>query len=69
MGKRTTTDIYDIMKDYSLLDFSIKYDFSIFGNNFSVSGEIKNILNTNYQNINFYAMPGINFATALQWKF
>ena len=69
MGKRTTTDIFDVMKGYSLLDFSIKYDFSIFGNNFCVTGELKNILNTNYQNISFYAMPGINFAMALQWKF
>ena len=68
-GRRTSTDIFDIMEGYALLDFAIKYDFSIFGARFTASGEIKNILNTNYQNVRFYAMPGINFATSLQWKF
>lgn len=68
-GKRTSTDIYDVMDGYALLDFAIKYDFSIFGRRFAATGEIKNILDTNYQNVRFYAMPGINFATSLQWKF
>ena len=68
-GKRTSTDIFDVMEGYALLDFAIKYDFSIFGDLFTISGEVKNILDTNYQNVRFYAMPGINFATSLQWKF
>ena len=68
-GERTTTDIYDIMSAYSLLDLSLQYDFKIFNNNFTVSGDFNNLFNTDYQNVLFYAMPGINFAIALQWKF
>lgn len=69
IGKRSTTDMYDIMKGYSLLDLSVKYDFVLFKENLGITGEIKNILNTDYQNIMFYAMPGINFGIAVQWKF
>ena len=69
IGKRSTTDMFDIMKGYSLLDLSVKYDFMLFKEYLSITGEIKNILNTDYQNIMFYAMPGINFGIAVQWKF
>ncbi len=68
-GKRSTTDIYDIMDGYSLLDLSVKYSFTLFEKSFDITGEINNILDTNYQNVMFYAMPGINFAMALQWNF
>lgn len=68
-GERTSTDIYDVMKGYSLVDLNVQYAFTIQKENFNVSGELKNILNTNYQNVRFYAMPGINFVLALQWKF
>lgn len=68
-GERTSTDIYDVMKGYSLVDLNVQYAFTIQKENFNISGELKNILNTNYQNVRFYAMPGINFALALQWKF
>lgn len=68
-GERTSTDLYDIMPGYSLLDINIQYNLVLWGQNWSIGGELKNILNTNYQNIRFYAMPGINFLLALQWKF
>lgn len=68
-GERTSTDIYDEMPAYSLLDLAINYKFTLLSQEWDVTGEIKNILNTSYQNIRFYAMPGINFALALQWKF
>ena len=68
-GERTSTDIYDVMPAYSLLDLAINYKFHLLSQEWDITGEIKNILNTNYQNIRFYAMPGINFALALQWKF
>ena len=61
--------MFDIMKGYSLLDLSVKYDFMLFKEYLSITGEIKNILNTDYQNIMFYAMTGINFGIAVQWKF
>ena len=68
-GERTSTDIYDIMPSYSLLDLSINYKFRLWKQDMGITGEVKNILNTDYQNIRFYAMPGINFAAALQWNF
>lgn len=69
IGERTSTDIYDIMPGYSLLDLGINYKFVFLSQEWDVTGEVKNILNSSYQNIRFYAMPGINFALALQWKF
>lgn len=69
IGERTSTDIYDVMPGYSLLDFGINYKFVLLSQEWDVTGEVKNILNTSYQNIRFYAMPGINFALALQWRF
>ncbi len=68
-GEKTSTDIYDIMQAYSLVDISLQYDFTAWGNNFCASGEVKNIFNADYQNVRFYAMPGINFALGLQLKF
>ena len=68
-GERSSTDIYDIMPAYSLLDFAINYKFVFLSHEWDVTGEVKNILNADYQNIRFYAMPGINFAFAVQWKF
>ncbi len=68
-GERTSTDIYDIMDGYSLVDISLRYDFTICGKILCATGELKNIFNTDYQSVRFYAMPGINFAAGLQWKF
>ncbi len=68
-GKRTSTDIYDIMDAYSLLDLILQYKFKLWDEDFGITGEIKNILNVNYQNVRFYAMPGTNFALALRWNF
>ncbi len=68
-GERTSTDIYDVMPANSLLDLAINYKFRLLSQDWDITGEVNNILNTDYQNIRFYAMPGINFALALQWKF
>ncbi len=69
VGERTSTDIYDVMEGYSLLDMNLSYKANLFGQEFTINGELNNILNTNYQNVRFYAMPGINFVLALQWNF
>ncbi|MBR5855850.1 MAG: TonB-dependent receptor plug domain-containing protein [Bacteroidales bacterium] len=68
-GERTSTDIYDIMPAYSLLDFAINYKFPFLSKEWGITGEIKNIFNTDYQNVRFYAMPGTNFALAVQLIF
>lgn len=68
-GERTSTDIYDIMPAYSLVDFAVNYKFIFLSHELDITGEVKNLFDTSYQNIRFYAMPGINFALALQWRF
>lgn len=60
-GERTTTDMFDYLDPYSLLDLSLLREVSIFSKSCSLCAELKNILNSSYQNVKFYAMPGINF--------
>lgn len=67
-GERTSTDINDIMEAYFLLDLVAKYKPRFLGNRIEFSGELGNILNKNYQNVKFYAMPGINFMLGVQVK-
>jgi iron complex outermembrane receptor protein len=68
-GTRTTLDIYDILPSYILADLGLIYKFSLFGENFTANGVVKNISNASYQNVKFYAMPGRNWQISLQWKF
>ena len=68
-GTRTTLDIYDILPSYVLADIGLIYRFSLFGENFTANGVVKNITDASYQNVKFYAMPGRNWQISLQWKF
>ena len=68
-GSRTTTDIYDSLPGYSLLDLSLSREFRLFNHECTLCGELKNILNTSYQNVKFYAMPGMNFMINAQVRF
>ena len=68
-GTRTTLDIYDILPSYVLADIGLIYKFSLFGENFTANGVIKNVTGASYQNVKFYAMPGRNWQISLQWKF
>ena len=68
-GNRTTLDIYDILPSYTLADLGAIYRFSLFGEDFTANGVIKNIFDTHYQNVKFYAMPGRNWQISIQWKF
>lgn len=68
-GSRTTTDIYDSLPGYSLLDLSLAREFKLFDYECTLCGELKNILNTSYQNVKFYAMPGMNFMISAQVRF
>lgn len=68
-GERTTTDIFDILPPYCLLDLVVNHTFTFGEKLLKVGGEVKNILNTNYQNVKFYPMPGINFLININFKF
>lgn len=65
VGARTTTDRFDRMDPYWLLDAAVRYRFDWAGLNWTTGVEANNILNTNYQNVKFYAMPGFNFKVSL----
>ena len=68
-GSRTTLDIYDILPSYTLTDIGISYKGKLAGNEFVVGGVLKNIFNVSYQNVKFYAMPGINWLLNFQYRF
>lgn len=75
-GERTSSDIFDVMEGYFLLDLAGEYDIVIKsrkGNNhihtLTPTAQINNLLNKEYQNIPFRGMPGRNFAFSLRWRF
>ncbi len=68
-GKRTTTDIFDLLPSYFLTDAGVNRSFSMIGRKFEASAVVRNIFNVRYQNVKFYAMPGRNFQFSLKWKF
>lgn len=64
-GRRSSSDIYDVMKGYFLLNGQVKYRL---GERVTLSGELDNILNVSYQNVKYYAMPGFNFSIGVGIK-
>ena len=68
-GRRTTLDIYDILPSYTLTDFGVSLRGKVMGKEFVVGGMLKNIFNVSYQNVKFYAMPGINWIVNIQYRF
>ncbi len=68
-GRRTTVDIFDIMPAYIVFDAGAIYKFKLLGYNWTSTAKIMNVADKQYQNVKFYAMPGINFRASLQWNF
>jgi iron complex outermembrane receptor protein len=68
-GKRTTTDIYDILSPYLLTDLGATREICLAGKDFTIGAVVKNLFNVRYQNVKFYAMPGRNYQISLRWKF
>jgi vitamin B12 transporter len=67
-GSRETIETEDPflqLKPYSLLDLSAGIHHKMFGVNFTFYGHIDNILNTQYEVIRSYPMPGRSFHLAL----
>ena len=73
-GERTSSDIFDKLEEYFLLDLFLRYKliFSKKQNNrqhtLLFGAQIKNLLNTNYQSLPFRAMPGRNFSLSVTWE-
>lgn len=68
-GSRTTVDIYDYLPPYLLVNCGATYNISLFKKRAKLSINIRNLLNIQYQNVKFYAMPGINYNSSLRIDF
>lgn len=69
IGSRTTTDRFEILSPYFLLNATLRYRLHCFGQPSDLSLSVNNLLNTHYQNVLFYAMPGINLQIAWMFRF
>lgn len=74
-GERTSSDIYDVLAGYFLMDLSMNHTLSFpkkkvrrYGQRLTLSFHIKNLLNKEYQNLPYRGMPGINFLAGAKWQ-
>lgn len=68
-GDRTTLDIFDKLPSYTLTDVGYSRKLSLFGEHLTMDAVVRNIFSVSYQNVKFYAMPGINWQLTLRWIF
>ncbi|MCR5498007.1 MAG: TonB-dependent receptor plug domain-containing protein [Paludibacteraceae bacterium] len=73
-GERTTSDIFDILEGYFLLDLAAEYDIIIKSkrrrdHTLTPTVQINNLLDKEYQNIPFRGMPGRNISFNIRWSF
>jgi iron complex outermembrane receptor protein len=68
-GKRSTSDIFDILDAYFTVNFTAGYEFYFKKNLLAASLNIHNIFDTSYQNMPFRAMPGRHLYISLTYTF
>ncbi len=73
-GERTSSDIFDILEGYFLLDLATEYDIIIHSiekrdHTLTPTLQINNLLGKEYQSIPFRGMPGRNFSFNIRWDF
>lgn len=75
-GERTSSDIFDILEGYFLLDLAAEYNIVIHSkrerkhtHTLTPSAQINNLLDKDYQNIPFRGMPGRNVSFNIKWDF
>ena len=67
-GKRNGIDIInEEIDDFLITNLTISKNFSIRNHTISVEGQILNLLDVEYQNVNRYAMPGRNYLLSLNF--
>ena len=69
VGSRHNTSRYEVMKAYALLDISAGYAFYVKSLSLRLSLHINNVVGTNYQNVQNFAMPGRHYAMTLRVAF
>ncbi len=66
---RHTSDYYDILPAYWLVDFNAGYTFTINQYSITLMLQVNNLFDTEYQNMKYFAMPGRTFNGTLNFKF
>jgi len=61
------TETYKVLESYVLINSSLNQKFSLKKHHFSLSLKANNILNTNYQNQEYFAMPGRNYTITIKY--
>jgi iron complex outermembrane receptor protein len=68
-GERSTSDVFDILEAYFIMNFTASYKFEFKKHLLSTSLNVNNIFNTDYQNMPFRAMPGRHLYVSLIYSF
>ena len=68
-GKRTTSNVFDVMDAYFITNLTAGYDFSFGKHNVKTLLNLNNLFNTKYQNMPFKAMPGRHFYFSLIYSY
>jgi len=68
-GQRSTSDVNDLMPAYWVVNANMGYHFLFRKHSFNTSLQINNLLDTDYQNMPFKAMPGRHFYFSLIYEF
>jgi outer membrane cobalamin receptor len=69
VGQRHSTDIFDILEPYTLIDLSGGYTFKIEKLFVSLMLQVNNLFDVDYQNMKNYAMPGRNYMFTFRLNF
>jgi iron complex outermembrane receptor protein len=69
VGERATSNVYDIMEAYVVTNVSAGYNFHIGKQMLSLSAQLNNVFNEEYETVPFRAMPLQNWTGTLKWIF
>jgi iron complex outermembrane receptor protein len=69
VGLTHSSDIFDIIPAYTLVNLSASQALSVAEHKLELLLSINNLLNKSYQSIQYFAMPGINFECTLKYFF
>ena len=68
-GKRTTSNVFDVMDAYFITNLTAGYHFSFGKHNVKTLLNLNNLFNIEYQNMPFKAMPGRHFYFSLIYSY
>lgn len=61
-GERSTSDVYDVMPSYVVMNVSASYEFRLLRRgSLNLSFSVNNLCDTDYQTVPYKAMPGRNY--------